>query len=292
MKRALLLFFLLAASVAGAQTYIAFPDSNAIWRQYHASNVFPTPWSSDFQYTLTNRDTVINGNAYSILRQKGWSTQGGNFGDWDWVHGAIREVSKRIYFVQAYDTTQHLLYDFNISLGDTLPATYNNEPFTYTVTGIDSILIGPGYHKRYEITDVITSTIFYIIEGIGSERGLMETWHQFESGTELTCFSINSQTLFPNNAPSSCDLVLTGLNEQNGGSLLSIYPNPASDILTISSLSGIKGYSMYSTLGGLVKQARVSSSTVKVEAKDLPKGIYLLLIEGEGTVTAHRIILD
>ena len=67
----------------------------------------------------------------------------------------------------------------------------------------------------------------------------------------------------------------------NGDTKINIYPNPTSDILTLSNIEmlNIKNISIVSTLGKVVKKAQLSNSSISVS--DLSEGFYILLIETE-----------
>ncbi|TDR26076.1 FG-GAP-like repeat-containing protein [Flavobacterium cheniae] len=67
----------------------------------------------------------------------------------------------------------------------------------------------------------------------------------------------------------------------NGNSKIKLYPNPTSDILTLSNIEmlSIKNISIISTLGKVVKNVQLSNSSISVS--DLSEGFYILLIETE-----------
>ena len=107
-------------------------------------------------YNDTNKlfmagDTLIGGYHYQILQQSGFlQTVDLHFGNsylssyFDNYKGAIRQdtLLKRVYIVPSDSLTEMLLYDFNLSVGDTLPISYNNTFSSNYVSRIDSILVG------------------------------------------------------------------------------------------------------------------------------------------------------
>ncbi|MDX2191645.1 MAG: hypothetical protein SFY32_17465 [Bacteroidota bacterium] len=106
-------------------------------------------------------------------------------------NGLLRNdsINRKAYYVPnsllgANFTTSSeiLLYDFKLNVGDTLPHTYiyrynhgmsNTLPNQLTVSGIDSLLIDGKYHKRYTFINV-NSISGYIMEGIGNGAGLLQ----------------------------------------------------------------------------------------------------------------------
>jgi len=87
-------------------------------------------------------------------------------------------VNKLVYWYDSINTHQELiLYDFNISVGDTInpnTAIFGNNPNdTIIVVSTDSIDIGGSYRKSYAIASIGPTTFNdTIIEGIGSQRSL------------------------------------------------------------------------------------------------------------------------
>lgn len=67
--------------------------------------------------------------------------------------------------------------------------------------------------------------------------------------------------------------------EDNGNSKIVLYPNPASDIISISNIEmlDIKEISIISTLGKVVKKVKLQNSSFTVS--DLSEGLYILLLE-------------
>lgn len=71
--------------------------------------------------------------------------------------------------------------------------------------------------------------------------------------------------------------LITGTNEEPGS--LTIYPNPAKDVLSISSAEGVK-FQLLNTSGTIVVQHTNSFLAEHViSAQSLPKGIYLLVMQ-------------
>ncbi len=72
---------------------------------------------------------------------------------------------------------------------------------------------------------------------------------------------------------------------------ISIYPNPASDLISVCSGEKIRKVEVFNYTGQLVIQRNTSGKTVRINIASLQKGVYLFLIETEnGTVTKHVIV--
>ena len=184
MKRIIiLLVFIGFAKTTLAQLYQPFPVDSAMWREwaYDAQTTYVDNW--DYQY-FTFGDTLISGNTYHKIFKTGtYMRMGGPpAASYSYINqyiGSYREdFFKHILFCPSGSATEQLLYDFNLSLGDSLSSGYNLVPGeTAWVSAVDSILVGGQYHKQYHISGdtaaVGGSDFVQIIEGVGSTFGLL-----------------------------------------------------------------------------------------------------------------------
>src|SRR5690606_18845400 len=134
--------------------------------------------------------------------------------------------------------TNHLvdtLYDFNLSVGDSVSYYFFNTPKKITVTNIDSIIINGQYYRRYifdEPSGILPTYINEIwIEGIGSihsplfpvRPGLFTT--EYPGSQLLTCSYSNGMQYWQDTSFSRCYInILLRLNEFNSKNL-KIYPS-------------------------------------------------------------------
>jgi hypothetical protein len=145
-------------------------------------------------YTYTHRytidgDTTIGGLQYAKVYVKYKYEEGSVSSQWcnesvnyyEHYFGALRESGKQVLLVLGWlpDSTEYVVYDFNLSIGDTLPSPdgdLNADPAGRIISAIDSIEILGSYRKRF----VINSNK-YIIEGIGASTGLFNPLVYFPS---------------------------------------------------------------------------------------------------------------
>jgi len=109
-----------------------------------------------------------------------------------------------------------------------------------------------------------------------------EGWpaNAFNSESVLSLKSPILDNHFPENWKSvSLNLILSN-NKINNVSIISIYPNPATDRIKISAIGGPNSLAeMYSSLGQLVKQIKLNSNgETTVDVSNLNKGIYMIKI--------------
>ena len=81
--------------------------------------------------------------------------------------------------------------------------------------------------------------------------------------------------------------ILSGIS-QNGTAEISIYPNPATDILNITSSETILEIKIINVMGQVVKRMEVNSDNAVCDVEDLTNGVYVVRIHTEGAVVLQR----
>jgi hypothetical protein len=314
MKKNLLFFIALIVyiNILGQTTDI-FPDSNVVWG-VQESSCCPV-YIEDSYDIVTKRDTVINGNTYEII-----GVHGTKLRDY-----AVREdTSKRVWIIylnrliqygapndSAYsysdsswvyklsnDSTEYLLYDFNIQDGDTIsiyipPFSQSAYSVNFPVTGgfVRFLIIGGYpqecvnnvYRDQYylyciEPDSLNGNTTYYIqidpwIEGVGALSGgpvYTETFCFFEHMTEIMYVYENGNQIFP---------CVSEVNEMKEELFVECYPNPGINKITIESRDKITRIEIVDNLGQIVFFVEnVNDKTINVSTADLISGIYIVKI--------------
>ncbi|MFH2144144.1 MAG: hypothetical protein ABIJ97_17085, partial [Bacteroidota bacterium] len=235
-----LLFFILSVFCLNlfGQTVDIFPDSNAVWN-VQESSCCPV-YIEDSYDIVTKRDTVIHGNVYEII-----GVQGTKLRDY-----AVREdTSKRVWIIylnrliqygapndSAYnysdstwvykhgnDSSEYLLYDFNLQNGDTVsiyipPLAQSAQSVNFPIIGgfarfrieggQPQICVNNVFRNQFQLHCIDTNTngqIYDIfigpwIECIGAGGGgpvYTETFCFFEHMTEIMYVYENGNQIFP-----------------------------------------------------------------------------------------------
>ncbi len=179
--------------------YVPFASSNAIWKAaYYCLPPCFHPFESYFQDSLGS-DTVINSLTYKKLYRTFFDV----FCDTvityiPGYNGGIRQdtIQKRVYYIDLIPQ-EYLLYRFDVNIGDTIQNTYNMLS-PHIVTAIDTTIINGSYRRRFEVLNITLSPLplnyVYIIEGIGSENGLIERLTPLNA--RLFCYAENNLTLY------------------------------------------------------------------------------------------------
>ncbi len=284
---------------------------------YYPCSSGPTVNTFGLVYKV-ERDTVISGRVYHLLSYchkggYGYSSNcaspggsntasAGGCGPIPEIFAMIRTDSERVYFTLLKklsgplgnyycDTVGHeyLFYDYNLSLGSVVPATTLIGGIT--VTDVDSVSLSNGvYVKRYNNR---------LIYGIGDKDGFVTYWNLYICGPGpsaeqfLLCYDnprFNYHLTYPagtlkGNLQNDCFDMVTYLQTNEVPTLVaphvnSIYPNPVTDKLNITSSDIITSVSIISPAGKVYYTGVSNSNEVQLDVAALPAGIYFLKING------------
>ncbi len=239
MKKSLLLsiiaLFTFSLS-AQTSTYHPFPDSSAVWNFNVQMFCFSNGQSDDDFSIIMQGDTLINNKIYQKLNTPAFLKRNTDNCTVAIIgyKGATRNdlANKKVYIVPKNSTTEVLLYDFDLQLGDTLKGFIELNGQNVVVS-IDSILVGNSYRKRWKFDD---SYNFELIEGVGSTYGLIEgvpgKITDFPDYS-LMCFEDKKVNVnYP--ASSSACAIVTSVNELTiNTENINVYPNPSNGFFKI-----------------------------------------------------------
>src|SRR5687767_7978753 len=130
-KYFLLLFFFSLSFLALSQPYHPFPTDSAQWSIRHTHN---NPFSQDSWQLKMKGDTLLDGITYSKIYYSLDLYYGSPN---ETLHCFVREDTAKKIFAKypvgiTMDTAEFLLYDFNISVGDTLTLRLLNDTIDTT----------------------------------------------------------------------------------------------------------------------------------------------------------------
>ena len=298
-KKLLLLLFVVSFSAQGqTSVYHPFPDSGAVWNGRYFGYWFD--YVESYSYIMSG-DTLIGSNVFHKLMIPFVATQGspvlGSPFHSAGYAGCIREdvANKKVFYVAPGDTAEVLLYNFNLQVGDTIPGftRFGCQQWPQVIYGIDSILIGSDYRKRW-LTDMMDYG--YIIEGIGGNAGLLEGCleHTFIDGPgfRLDCFQQNGNTLYSyTSAP--CNLIdgVISITDEN---IFSLSPNPATNEFAIyNSQSAIKEVEVYDVVGRkqiVLPLNPLKGTSASIDVSELASGIYFVRVRTEKGSVVKKFI--
>lgn len=208
----------------------------------------------------------------------------------------LREDAQQFYYRTLLNSTEYLIYDFNLSVGDTVLNNFGDpyQDSTIIVTSIDTLEIGQLKRKRFHTN----MTEYFLIEGIGSNNDFSRN-PTIGNGNRLICYKSN-EDIITINSEFTCTLpISTSISDPSFRNFnLSISPNPFSTTTRIEfdNKSNEKfSFHLFNTAGQLVSTtSKNASDQLEFFRNDLSPGIYFfkLIIENGFTYTDKLLIID
>lgn len=89
----------------------------------------------------------------------------------------------------------------------------------------------------------------------------------------------------------------TGIAQNNLSELLSVYPNPAKDVINVTLPSGLDAYTikLVNVLGSVAHEEKVTANNkdvVSINVANKPKGVYFLTVEANREKVTRKIIIE
>jgi hypothetical protein len=211
MRKLLFLFIgLMFATNGFCQTYHPIPLDSVYWVELHQGPYMGGGGvciQSNYDYIYPAGQVTINSLLYTEFRSRTLieydhlgpppSTCPPNSNlvpDYSYAFIRNDSINKKVWMYDSINThSDILLYDFDISMGDTIDLLngYNSIcSDTFTIGNIDSVNIGGAYRQRYKImTSGMGWGTIYMIEGVGSNYGLaFNLYCPFEYTSHLICY--------------------------------------------------------------------------------------------------------
>lgn len=187
---------------------------NPHWRiNSSCSAPYPCVRDDQAEYVVV-ADTLMDGILWHKMQRQGISSYtyfssppipgdcSGNF-DFSEQAGFLRQDSMKIYFRTLFNSTEYLVYDFDLEVGDSLPITTINFQDFLVVNAVDSVLIGSSWRKRIYFNEGTS----WLIEGLGHNGGFLESIPpMLECGHKFICFKLDSELVFQGNE-GECEII-------------------------------------------------------------------------------------
>jgi hypothetical protein len=164
MRKTLLFVLLSLAGLSSFGQKILFSNNTNTWSMKDSTLACCIPYPTRYTTTHYNGRVIYNGTTYQSLV-------------YDLGSCLIREEAGRVYFIGAFDSTERILYDFNLGLNDTLRTVYPEGTYVAWVSQIDSTQLYGKWYKTWRFDGLdyhadSTRPFWYnVIEGIGCTNG-------------------------------------------------------------------------------------------------------------------------
>lgn len=288
-----LAFLLLPVFISGqSNSYHPFPESGIIWIQSNWIATPPFMIHDDYNLFISG-DTTAGNYTYHKLYTNGHRYAELHPDDeyyYNRYFGAFRNdaENRKVYFLSQGEDV--LAYDFNLTVGDTLPESSITNQITNMVVAVDSVLVGDSFHKRFHLSTYEGEPYAALIEGIGSTCGAFCMIQPvFESGNDLWCARLNNDVIWNFDPENPC-LLLVGVEETETLNELAIYPNPSNGLFYIRSTSKIDRAVVFNSMG---KQIDILKEiNAPIDLSEQPNGVYLVkLVNNNNEAMVRRIVL-
>lgn len=286
-----ILLMLLVPVYSAAQEYQPLLNEDAHWNYEHQITCLPFVIAFYNYSVFLEGDTTINDTTYKKVYRphREWTTA--NEGclepmlqDTGYVGGLREDEAERmVYFFPPGEDEESeiLLYDFSMELGDTLNPylSVNWDSNVPIVDSVDFVEINGNMHKRMFIR---SDWNHYIIEGIGSNFGLVEPFPNATVDapvTELICWT-NGDGHYPDSV-EACNLITDVQEIATRKTEISVFPNPAVETIRIQSSEELSGkeieVQIVNDKGQVVHQEKGTyRSTKTISIAHLSAGTYLV----------------
>ncbi|TLX78196.1 T9SS type A sorting domain-containing protein [Labilibacter sediminis] len=148
---------------------------------------------------------------------------------------------------------------------------------------------------KLEVIDVVAGTAVVAgpIKGTGGEWQELTVSYTAATtqnyGFRLTKVWGNQGASFDNVSLTCTTCTPTDIDSNTLQDVISIYPNPTSDVINIYSDAEIEGVVLISVTG---KQVYQSVTTEPINVSDLPQGVYVLQVKTiDGTVSSQKVMI-
>jgi len=309
---------LFCATSASAQK-IKFCDTSNTW-------LTTGGYGTDCEWDRTGRltvDTLISGQVYKKFRYASTKMKKTGSGcNADAGKGFyIREdqADGMVYYRTPYmDNQEHVLYNYNLNVGDTIQYSYSIYPggsVADSLVNIDSILIGGVYHRVFDFQNVAGRgyRAYTVIEGVGCVNhplypafagacnSFFENLRCFSQSGLVQDFSmrLNSCTTLGNSFYINCNYIptttgLTGIaaTDKSGN----IYPNPAGSDFYVRytpAHNGSISVAAYDLSGRCIYRENhtPSQQPVAIKTSSWKNGSYMVAVRDNGNLVQKEMIV-
>lgn len=285
-----LLFSVLFAGIT-TDSYSQYQQSYKGNPQWYTYSWFEISYNTNYQFS---GDTIINDTIYKKLINFPTNNIGPYF-----QMDLVREdtINRTIY--QRLNSTDFLIYDFSLNVGDTFH--YVNPQWTNATCNLvlDSITdtIYNSFGQYLEI-NLIPQKVFYLhdatnpldnnivwVESIGSLAGPLFSFHDWQGGNEgetLLCHynenEIRDYHYIYNFEQNPCE-GFVGINEPVEVEQVTVFPNPISKGNINIEGQNIKTIKILGSLGNVISCTAVKSGNhFEISFENRPTGVYFIQV--------------
>ena len=306
MKKIYILTLMIFLSWNSFAQKICFTDTSNIWKCWDyrcgGDEGAGSTWNEHYA-----GDTTINGERYHKTLPNNYMVREDTANKKVW---AIRPMA--LHVAPIFDSSEHLLYDYNLVAGDTIHERYFSQgisgidtiPIIEYVWGIDSTTIGGVWHKVWHLQSLSNTRGlkgYTVVEGLGCTSNPMYPLYPyfFENCKVVSCFHNSGAT--PPIAPpvglldnaSSCSFTFgVGVREiKSPAGAASVVPNPVdetSGIILLAPINDGEVVIINCTGQSVFRSIFTYTDKVLIGDKITQPGVYCYRITDLGSGTVYQ----
>lgn len=287
MKYIITFIFLLSCTISHGQPYQSmFGQFSTKWTMWVAPALDLADMS--IHEFWVEKDTIVNGHTYKRIK----TTLHLEYDDFllreDLDSGKVwyRQLQTSSEQKKICDTSELLLLDYNLKVGDTFVTLKNH--FFPRIDTVQSVTIKNGRkHIVFKAYEPALQQNLEIIEGVGINRGFRYlsacNYYEFPLPADifLLCSKKDDQTVYINDWSNSC----FPLSVEGKPSIhpITIFPNPSSNIVSIIFKNPVSDQNVLlviNQVGQTVQREIIETgcNSKKIDISNLPNGVYHLII--------------
>ena len=287
-----------------SQTY--YPtgkDSTSFYFTCMSTDITPGVTYSIMQYTFKG-DTIINGKiytkAYELFHQIDTTYNINSLAfNYNYVF-AVRDSSKKIFTVNKNDTTEKLVLDFGLSVGDTLQhyvGYLESAQSTSVLVLIDSFLVNypvPHYRKRHHFSGSLLAQP--VVEGLSTQFFYGANTPLRYTTCGVCCVQQKKEIVYRYCDTCNCFDELDrfrrlDLNNNSHFAELRIYPNPFQEKLFVEPPKDNGVLQLMDVSGRILHNEKFENQEFfNLETTNIPSGIYILSVFQGGKILRAKVI--
>ncbi|MBC8320592.1 MAG: T9SS type A sorting domain-containing protein [Bacteroidetes bacterium] len=278
MKTTFLTILLIVISInLSSQTLI---EENKIWNIVNCIG-WGGCWTESYKI---NGDTIIDQIEYKRLLRTNDTT----LTNWGFF-GGIREIENKVYLLHSNSENEILLYDFNLTIGETFSSFYYDCPIEFELESIDTLTVLNGEQReKYNFSNNESW-----IKGIGSLNGLVYVgvyWCEADMYYDLSCCFENDEQIFQSDNYDNCFIYTVGVEENENLVNHKIFPNPFtySTVLQFDFQENQKYWlEIIDQTGQIINRIdKITTGEIEIRKENMNTGLYFYILYDDNDIIA------
>jgi hypothetical protein len=257
-------------------------------------------------YVKFDQDTVIDLVSYKkILRSDDVDAE-----EFTCIGFAREDLDNHKVYYRNMEGDEGCVYDFSAEQGDTLTDLFNPfhptlyyEEYDVLVDSVYEIMIDGSPRKVFELIALLDGYIIgdveNIIEGIGSEFGVLETGYGYSGvvGWHLRnlCYWENDELIYHDAEYDYCFFDDASMLNEAQSNDLNVFPNPSDDIIHFQlskKAASPVSLSIYSLQGKLLFNETGNFEHYTINASDFSAGMFIYTLTIDGKTFRGKLIFE